>query len=128
MASGMYTYGLTQMMRGNIDLINDAVSVVLCSTSYTPDLTSDQNQIDIPEAARLGEVELAGNILDGTTFKSNSATIQEPTENETANAAIVFLNSGDYGTSTLIAYFEIDETVTDGTPFVIDAIDGWFEL
>lgn len=127
MASGMYEYGLQQILRGNIDLINDAVSVVLCSANYTPNFSNDQNQIDIPEAALLGEVELDGNALDGTTFRANSADILKPTADEQANAVVLFKNSGNTSTSSLIAYLEVTPFTTDGTNVVIDG-DGYFTL
>lgn len=127
MASGMYEYGLQQILRGNIDLINDAVSVVLCSSDYTPNFSNDQNQIDIPEAARLGEVELDGNVLDGTTFKANSASIIDPTTDKQANAVVLFNDTDDLSTSQLIAYLEVTPFTTDGTNVVIDG-DGYFTL
>lgn len=130
MASGMYTFGIGQLMRGNIDLVNDTIAVVAVSTAYTPDLSSHQYQNDIPDAAQIGEVDLEGNILiDNTVFDANSATIEEPTTGEEHNAVVVFNNTGNATTSQLLAYLEVSQITTDGTPLVVDwDADGIFEL
>lgn len=129
MASGMYIFGVEQLMRGNIDLVNDTIAVVAVSTAYTPDLSSHQYQNDIPDAAQIGEVDLEGNILNDTAFDANSATIEEPTTGEEHNAVIVFNNTGNATTSQLLAYLEVTQVTTDGTPLVVDwDADGIFEL
>lgn len=129
MASGMYIFGVEQLMRGNIDLVNDTIAVVAVSTAYTPDLSSHQYQNDIPDAAQIGEVDLEGNILNDTAFDANSATIEEPTTGKEHNAVIVFNNTGNATTSQLLAYLEVTQVTTDGTPLVVDwDADGIFEL
>ena len=120
MASGMYVFGKSQQMRGNIDLINDNISVVAVSSAYTPDLSSHEYQNDIPDAAQIGEVELEGNAIVGSTFFANSATIAEPDAGKVNNAVVVFNNTGNTATSQLIAYLEVTEITTDGTPLVVD--------
>lgn len=129
MASGMYTFGVEQLMRGNVDLVNDLIAVVAVSTAYTPDLSSHQYQNDIPDAAQLGEVDLEGKIIIDAVFNANSATIEEPTTGEEHNAVIVFNNTGNATTSQLLAYLEVSQVTTDGTPLVVDwDVDGIFEL
>lgn len=129
MASGMYEFGLTQLMRGNVDVVNDNIAVVAVSSSYTPDLSSHQYQNDIPDAAQIGEVDLEGNAIIGTAFTANSATIPNPTAGLSHNAVVVFNNTGNSATSQLIAYSEVSAITTDGTPLVIDwDVNGVFEL
>ena len=108
MASGMYEYGVAEIMRGNVDLINDSITALLVDPGfYTPDLSLDTSQDDIPEAARISEVELTGNTLDGTTFRADDVTFNSvPTTVSEASAVVVFFNSGVYNTSTLIAYID----------------------
>lgn len=129
MASGMYSFGITQLMRGNIDLVNDDIAVVAVSSGYTPNLSSHQYQNDILDAAQIGEVNLEGNALSDTAFIANSATIEEPTADLENDAVIVFKNTGNSATSQLIAYLEVTPVTTDGTPLVVDwDVDGIFEL
>lgn len=129
MASGMYSFGITQLMRGNIDLINDDIAVVAVSSGYTPNLSSHQYQNDILGAYQIGEVNLEGNALSDTAFIANSAAIEEPTAELENNAVVVFRNTGNSATSQLIAYLEVVPVTTDGTPMVVDwDASGIFEL
>lgn len=129
MASGMYEFGIDQLLRGNVDVINDAISVVVCSSSYTPNLSTDQYQGDIPDAALLGEVELEGNAIIGTTFFANSAVVVGTDSGETSNGVVVFCNTGNTATSVLLAYYDVTEFETDGTDITIDwDVSGLFEL
>jgi len=108
MASGMFKHGKAELMRGNIDLINDALSAVLVDLSlYAPDLDGDESQADIPEAARLAEVLLTGKSLDGTTLLANDAVFASVSSALNPAGGVVLLkDSGVYSTSTLIAYFD----------------------
>lgn len=129
MASGMYDFGVSQRMRGNIDLVNDTIAVVFVSSAYTPALSSHQYQNDIPDAAQIGEVDLEGNAIVGTTFFANSATLPEPTSGLENNAVVIIKNTGDSATSQLIAYCEVTPVTTDGTPLTVDwPVDGIFTL
>ena len=120
MASGIYIFGRSQFMRKKIDLINDSIYVAAVSTAYTPDLSSHEYLSDIPDAAYIGEVELEGNAIIETTFFANSATIIEPEAGKSNNAVVVFNNTGNTATSQLIAYLEVTEITTDGTPLVVN--------
>lgn len=129
MASGMYSFGVSQLMRGNIDLVNDTIAVVAVSSAYTPALSSHQYQNDIPDAAQIGEVDIEGNAIVGTAFFANSATIEEPTSGLENNAVVIIKNTGDSATSQLIAYLEVVPVTTDGTPLTVDwDVDGIIEL
>ena len=120
MASGMYSFGTAQEMRGNYDLVNDDIAVIAVSSAYTPVLSSHQYQNDIPAAAQIGEVNLEGNAIVDTTFFANSAVIEEPIAGLENNAVVIFNNTGNSATSQLIAYCEVTPVTTDGTPLTID--------
>lgn len=108
MTSGMYKHGKVELMRGNIDLINDALSVLLVDTSlYAPDLTSDESQADIPEAARLSEILVTGKSLNGAILLADNVVF--PSVASTLNpvgGVVLFKDTGVYSTSTLIAFFD----------------------
>jgi len=108
MASGMFKHGKVELMRGNIDLINDAISVVLVDLSlYAPDLDNDEAQADIPEAARLSEVLVTGKSLDGTKLLASDAVFNSLSSAlNPVGGVVLFKDSGVYSTSTLIAYFD----------------------
>lgn len=107
MASGMYENGVREIMRGNVDLINDTISALLVSASYAPDLSVDTVLSDIPEAARLSDVELTGNTIDVATFRADDATFNSVSSDlDPVVAVVLFKNSGAYSTSALLTYID----------------------
>lgn len=108
MASGMYENGVAEIMLGNVDLVNDPITALLIDTGfYTPDLSSDSVQSDIPEAARIAEVELTGNTIDGTVFRADDTTFNSVSSDyDTAGAVVILKNTGTYNTSVLLAYID----------------------
>jgi len=128
MASGMYQRGKVELMRGNIDLINDSLSVLLVDLSlYAPDLDNDDSQADIPEAARLSEILVTGKSLNGTTLLANDAVF--PSIASTLNpvgGVVLFKDTGVYSTSTLIAFFD-NAPEFPITPDGADIVIAWAE-
>lgn len=108
MSSGMYTQGIKQIMQGNIDLVNDSVSVMLINTDlYTPDLTVDSMLSDIPEGALISQFELTGNTLDGATFRADDTTFASiPATALKVGAVVVFNNNHTYSLSPLICFID----------------------
>lgn len=123
MTSGLYRAGVSAIMSGNIDLLNDSISAMLVDTTvYTVDLTSDSTQDDIPSAAQIAEVTLTGKTLDGTTFRASDATFTGVDSGETIGAVIIFLDTDYDSTSLLLAYIDnADEfpLTTDGTAITV---------
>jgi len=108
MASGMYKHGKVELMRGNIDLVNDALSVMLVDLSlYAPDLDTDESQADIPEAACLAEVLVTGKSLSDTELLASDVTFNSlSSELNPVGGAVLFKDTGVFSTCTLIAYFD----------------------
>ena len=129
MASGMYSFGIAELMAGGIDVVNDTLAAVLVSTAYTPLLNSDEYQTAIPDAALLDEVDLTGQEIDGTAFKADAVTFSDVDSGETCGGVVIVKNTGDTSTSVLLAYVEATPFSTDGTSVVINwDTDGIFEL
>jgi hypothetical protein len=106
MASTWYKSGIVEMMRGNIDLVNDVLIGVAVSPEYVPNFETDQNQNDLPTASQLGEALLTGKSLDGTALLAD--TLVFPTVSGNVGGIVLVRDSGDYDTSTLVAYIESD--------------------
>lgn len=104
--AGMYTEGLQQILAGNVDLINDSIVALLVNTElYTVDLAEDETQANIPVEARVAEVTLTGNTLDGSTFRANDPTFNN-VQGTQVGAVVIIKDTGVYDTSTLLAYID----------------------
>lgn len=116
MTNQRYSKANNHFGMGDIDLINDKISVLLTSASeYTPDLVNDEYLSDIPVDAILykGSEGLSGKVLVGGVFTANDYTCTDVPFSQ-IDHIILFKDTGDEKTSILIAYF--DEA--DIMPFV----------
>lgn len=104
MGRGMYTAGMQEIMAGNIDLVNDSLLAVAVSPEYTPDLSADQVQTDIPTASQLGECFLSGLSLDGTTLRADPVTF--PALAGTVGGVVIVHDTDNLDTSSLLAYID----------------------
>lgn len=129
MASGMYTFGLLEIMRGNVDCINDDLSAVLVSSAYSPALSSGQYQSEIPDASIIGEVHLISKAFSGTALTADPATFTNLETGKSCSGVVILNDTGNAGTSQLIAYLEIAPFTTDGSSIVLSwNAAGIFEL
>lgn len=123
MSSGVYAQGMAELMGGNIDLVNDSLSVLLVDVGlYAPDFDNDTSQADIPEGSRIAEVLVTGKALDVTTLLADDATFSLLTSDLTVGGVVLFKDTGVFDTSTLIAFFDNapEFPITpDGTDVVI---------
>lgn len=104
--AALYTFGVKELMSGNIDLINDDIIAVLVDTEvYTVDIENDRTEDDIPEGAILAEVSLTSNTLDSTTFRANNVTFPG-VEGSQAGAVVIIQNDEYVANCTLIAYLD----------------------
>lgn len=123
MTSGLYELGVKAIMGGDIDLINDNIYAMLIdSNEYTANLSTDENQDDIPDDAQIAEVALTGKTLDVSVFRANDAVFLSVATGQNVDAVVIFLNTDYEDTSKLIAY--IDNAgefpiTTDGTNVTI---------
>jgi len=125
----MYDFGVQELMKGNVDLINDTLSAVVLSASYSPVLASDEYQTDIPDAAILDEIDLSGQEITGTVFNADPVTFTDVDSGESVAGVAMLKNTGDTSTSILIAYFVVTPFTTDGTSVIVNwHADGIIEL
>lgn len=111
--SGIYTSGLQEILRGNVDLINDDITVLLTS-GYVPDFDTDTVQDDILEESQIIEISLLGKTLDGTKYLADDIEITGQESKSVIDGLVVLKNTSDYETSHLVSFY-------DGfTPFLLD--------
>jgi hypothetical protein len=122
--SDLYEHGIAELMGGDIDLVNDQISIMLIDANYyTVDLATHTSQSDVPDAAILSQVIMTGKTLDGITFRASDVTFPS-VEGEEASAVIIFKDTDSYVTSTLICYLD-DAPEFPTTPNGTDIIITW---
>lgn len=119
--AGWYTAALDALLQGDVDLINDTISVMLIDTGeYTVDLDNHISQTDVPDAAVWSIATLTGKTVLDSVFRANDVVFSDVTEVEvgdTAGALILFVNKETYSESLLLAYI-------DNAPEFPVALDG----
>jgi len=132
MANGLYIYGLSEIMKGHIDLINANISIALIDTSkYSVNLNIDQTLSDIDEDAIIAQEILSGKTVEGSSFNASDLTFESLESDQDIGAVLIFLDSESNDTSTLIAYFDSDDLpiTPDGEDITINWNEsGIFEL
>jgi hypothetical protein len=121
----MFDSGKTELMSGNIDLVNTSISAALLDLSlYSPDLVNDTSLADIPEAALVSETLLTSKTIDNTTFRADDAVFNSVTSEQTVTAVVVFVDAETFSASTLICLFD-DAVAFPVTPDGTDITVQW---
>ena len=126
MPASLYTNGRIERAKGNVDLVNDDIVLLLVDTDfYTVDLENDFCQSDIPEEAQILEVSLTGKTLDGVTFRADEISITGLTEGK-IGALVILQNTGYENTSVLLSYHVADNfpVTANGQPITVNFDQG----
>ena len=115
MNSILYNIFKSEVMKANIDLVNDTIKVALLTSSYTPNIDSHENFDDITN-------EVTGtNYTAGGKELTNKTVTVDNTDNEgildaddtswevstiTARYAVIYKDTGVSSTSKLIGYID----------------------
>lgn len=128
MAITFYNSYKKNVLDGTVDLVNDTIKMMLVTSSYTPNVDSD-NFIDDVSA---NEVSASGTYSAGGLTLGTKTTTQDDTDDEgvfdcadpsatsatiTARYAVFYKDTGTPGTSPLICYddFSTDKSSSSGT-------------
>jgi hypothetical protein len=105
--NALYDKGRESFLKGEISWSAHDIKVVLIDTAqYTPNLSTHQFLSDIPAPAR---VATSGNLSGKTTDAgiANANDVNFPTlTGATCEALVIFADTGNVGTSRLIAYID----------------------
>jgi len=117
MTNQRYSKANNHFGMGDIDLINDKISVLLTSASeYNPDLLNDEYLSDIPVNARVykSDMGLEGKSLSNGVFDANDFLCSGVPSSQ-IDHIILFKDTGVDATSILIAFFD-DADILPFTP------------
>ena len=132
--SGVYENVVREFESGNIDLINDGLSVMLLANGeYIPDLDNHATLNDVPEASFVSEVLLGNKTLDRTVFRADP-TVFTSLNGPEIGAFIIFKDGETFNESTLVFYGDNapEFPITpDGSDFTIQwdvGVNGIFKI
>lgn len=106
MANALYGLGKEKILSGAINFPSDTIKAALVSTSYTPNLTTDEFYSTISSSV-LGTPQTLGTktVLLGV-FDAADPTFAAVTAGSTAKALVIYKDTGVAGTSPLLAYID----------------------
>lgn len=107
MANAFYDKGKEGFLTGSISWTNDTIKAVLVDTGqYTVNLSGNTNLSDIPSAARVAtSPALTSKTAVGGVAKAASTTLPA-VSGATAEAVVLFKDTGSASTSRLICYID----------------------
>lgn len=106
MANGMYVKGIEALMKGQIDLEDDTIKVVLVDAAdYTVNLSTHDFLDDVAAGSRVATATLASKSVTGGAFDAADVTFSAVT-GDPSEALIIYKDTGSEGTSPLIMYID----------------------
>lgn len=106
MANGLYVKGIEALMKGEIDLVDDTIKVVLVDAAdYTVNLSTHDFLDDVAEGARVATATLASKSVTGGAFDADDVTFSAVT-GDPSEALVIYMDTTVASTSPLIAYID----------------------
>lgn len=107
MANGFYLKALKKFSDGDIDLLADTIKMLLCSASYTANMSTDEFHADVPGGAiiatssALSSKDTTAGVFDAAdvTFTSVSGS--------TVTQIVFWKDTGSSATSPLITRYDV---------------------
>lgn len=106
MANGMYVLGIEALMKGEIDLIDDTIKVLLVDAAdYTVNLSTHDFLDDVAAGSRVATATLGTKSVTGGAFDAADVTFSAVT-GDPSEALVIYKDTGVEGTSPLIMYID----------------------
>lgn len=106
MANGMYVKGIEALMKGEIDLIDDTIKVLLVDAAdYTVNLSTHDFLDDVAAGSRVATATLGTKAVTGGAFDAADVTFSAVT-GDPSEALVIYKDTGVEGTSPLIMYID----------------------
>jgi hypothetical protein len=105
MANALYPKAKESFLKGEIDVLNDTISISLIDTGEYTYSSSHQFRSDINNLAVISTANLSDKTAENGVFDAADATFSSVT-GANAEALVIFQNTGNNSTSRLIAYID----------------------
>lgn len=137
MASNFYNNGLLKLLNGSINYTSDNIALLVVDNTYTFDRTDEFVSDITGEVSGTGYARLSLTsktvTLNATTntvvFDSANVSMSAVTTSNAFSGAIVYDDTGVDSTSSLIGFFDMPETTTNGSNVTLTvSADGLFQV
>ncbi len=118
MANRVYLQAVIALLRDNANLLTGTVRGVLVDGDYAPDTRNDQTLADVPAAARMATSQpFTGKTFADNTFDAADAEFGAIPDagGDQSTAMVIYLDTGNEGTSTLLAIQDVVFRPNGGT-------------
>ena len=115
--SGFFNTGKAELMKGNIDLVNDTIKIAFMDPAYAPNIDTHENLDDISASIASGSTDqtLASKAVNTDTtnnraeFDCADISLASQTIAGGTDMIVVYKSTGVASSSTLICYIDIAE-------------------
>lgn len=121
MANALYTLGKQGLLHGTFVLDADTIKIALLSSSYTPNLTTDQFFSTVSSFVIGTPQTLGGISIVNGVFNSSAATFTAVASGSTVKYFCIYKDTGTSATSPLLVL--IDTTTGVTLPFATNGGD-----
>lgn len=105
MSNALYDAGRNAFLTGAINWTSDTIKVVGCTSSYSPNLSTDTHLSDVPSGDRVATATLSSATASGGIADASDVTFSSVTGSAIAKL-VVYKDTGTESTSTLIALID----------------------
>ena len=105
MSNALYDAGRNAFLTGAINWTSDIIKVVGCTSSYSPNLSTDTHLSDIPSGDRVATATLSSATASAGIADASDVTFSSVTGSAIAKL-VVYKDTGTESTSTLIALID----------------------
>lgn len=106
MSNALYTKGKEKFLSGSINLGSDTIKAALVSSSYTPNLATDEFLSTISGVVLGTAVTLGTKAVTGGAFSAADPLFTAVASGATAKALVIYKDTGSSATSPLLAYLD----------------------
>lgn len=106
MANALYALGKEKILSGSIDFTSDTLKVALIKNTYAQNLTTDEFYGTINTYTLGTPQTLTSPTVTLGVFDAADVTYTAVTSGDTAEAVVIYKDTGVDGTSPLIAYID----------------------
>lgn len=108
MANALYSLGKEKILSGSINFSSDTIKACLVKNTYAQNLTTDEFYDDVSAYKVTGTTDqtLANKSVTLGVFNADDVTWSAVPSGETAEAVVLYKDTGVAGTSPLIAYID----------------------
>jgi hypothetical protein len=129
-SANFYGLGLTSLFNGEIDYDTDTIKVMLCTSTYAPNLDTHRYKSSVTNEVTGTGYTAGGATLSGKSVAYNSTgnlltldgnTVSWDPSSLVARYAVIYKDTGTAGTSPLLVLIDFGENVTSASgPFALD--------